>query len=72
MDDGKASKKFTFSCGRWLASDEDDGAIVRELVPSEIVEKSSKNGGEVKTKVTKPTDGLKGMAYYFRLHSMSI
>ncbi|RDD42008.1 Lipoxygenase homology domain-containing protein 1 [Trichoplax sp. H2] len=63
LDGGKASKKFTFQCNRWLASDEDDGAIVRELVPSEIVEKSSKDGGQVKTKVTKPTDGLKVKPY---------
>ena len=24
-------KKYTFKCGRWLAEDEDDGSIVREL-----------------------------------------
>ena len=25
---------YTFPCGRWLATSEDDGTIVRELVPS--------------------------------------
>ena len=24
-------KRYTFNCGRWLAEDEDDGEIVREL-----------------------------------------
>ena len=29
---------YVFPCGRWLAKDEDDGAIVRELVPAKVRE----------------------------------
>ena len=37
-DDGKANDEndyeYSFLCNRWLAKNEDDGEIVRELVPS--------------------------------------
>jgi len=28
---GKEKEKYVFECNRWLAEDEDDGSIVREL-----------------------------------------
>lgn len=31
MENTSTSEKFMFDCRRWLAKDEDDGAIVREL-----------------------------------------
>ena len=29
-------KKWVFPCGKWLAKDEDDGKIERDLVPQDI------------------------------------
>ena len=31
MENMSTKEKYTFNCGRWLAKDEDDGAIVREI-----------------------------------------
>lgn len=31
MENMATKKRYTFTCGRWLAEDEDDGEIVREL-----------------------------------------
>ena len=31
MENMGTQKRYTFTCGRWLAEDEDDGEIVREL-----------------------------------------
>lgn len=33
-------QQLKFACNRWLASDEDDGLIERELYPSEEIEMS--------------------------------
>lgn len=41
----QGSETITFPCQRWLAKSEDDGEIVRELVPSDIfTEKLLKDG----------------------------
>lgn len=40
---------FTFPCNRWLAKGEDDGAIVRELVPTKITEEAVDKSGKVST-----------------------
>ncbi|XP_070566658.1 lipoxygenase homology domain-containing protein 1-like isoform X2 [Ptychodera flava] len=53
LDSGKGSKTFTFPCGRWLARKEDDGAIVRELVPTHIIEETTRKDGSVKKKEVK-------------------
>uniref|UniRef100_A0A8B9U0X6 Lipoxygenase homology domains 1 n=1 Tax=Anas zonorhyncha TaxID=75864 RepID=A0A8B9U0X6_9AVES len=45
LPNGKGSETVTFPCERWLAKSEDDGEIVRELVPSDIfTEKLMKDG----------------------------
>ncbi|XP_074850459.1 lipoxygenase homology domain-containing protein 1 isoform X1 [Carettochelys insculpta] len=45
LPNGKGSETITFPCQRWLAKSEDDGEIVRELVPSDIfTEKLMKDG----------------------------
>lgn len=41
------SVTFTFPCHRWLAKGEDDGAIVRELVPAKITEEAVNKSGKV-------------------------
>ena len=33
-DDDEENDEYSFLCNRWLAKNEDDGEIVRELVPS--------------------------------------
>ena len=49
LEDGESSTLYTFPCRRWLAKGEDDGAIVRELVPQKVVEEIVKSDGEVET-----------------------
>ncbi|XP_048360273.1 lipoxygenase homology domain-containing protein 1 [Sphaerodactylus townsendi] len=45
LPNGKGSEKHTFPCDRWLSSSDEDGEILRELVPSEIfTEKLLKDG----------------------------
>ncbi|KGL83888.1 Lipoxygenase homology domain-containing protein 1, partial [Tinamus guttatus] len=45
LPNGKGSETITFPCERWLAKSEDDGEIIRELVPSDIfTEKLMKDG----------------------------
>ena len=33
---GRGSNTYVFPCGRWLARDEDDKAIERDLVPEKV------------------------------------
>ena len=49
-DDGESSTTYTFPCKRWLAKDEDDGSVVRELIPNKIIEESVTEDGELETK----------------------
>ena len=49
-DDGESSTTYTFPCKRWLAKDEDDGSVVRELIPNKVIEESVTEDGEVETK----------------------
>lgn len=49
-EDGETSTTYTFPCNRWLAKDEDDGSVVRELVPHKVIEESVTEDGEVETK----------------------
>lgn len=43
----QGSVTFTFPCNRWFAKNEDDGAIVRELVPSTVLEEGLGRDGKV-------------------------
>ncbi|CAF2713886.1 unnamed protein product [Rotaria sp. Silwood2] len=38
LDKSQKNKIFIFSCHRWLAKDEDDGSIVRDLFPEKVIE----------------------------------
>lgn len=49
-EDGETSTTYTFPCRRWLAKDEDDGSVVRELVPHKVIEESVTEDGELETK----------------------
>jgi len=46
----QGSEKYVFSCQRWLAKDEDDGAIERELVADTVFEEIVRRDGTVKTR----------------------
>lgn len=46
---GKGSRIFVFECNRWLARDEDDKAIERDLVASKLIDEKFENG-EIKSK----------------------
>ena len=50
QEDGETSTTYTFPCKRWLAKDEDDGSVVRELIPQRVVEESVTEDGEFKTR----------------------
>ena len=43
----QGSRRMTFPCQRWLAHSEDDGEILRELVPSIVVLEVLNDDGEV-------------------------
>ena len=47
--DGSGSTTFTFPCNRWLSKSEDDGMIMRELVPAKIVEETVGEKGNIET-----------------------
>ena len=49
-DDGETSTSYTFPCVRWLAKDEDDGSVVRELIPQKVVEETITEDGDLETK----------------------
>jgi len=46
----QGSETHVFPCQRWLAKDEDDGAIERELVADKVLEEVVRRDGSVKTK----------------------
>ena len=47
LEDNKSATLYTFPCKRWLAKGEDDGAIVRELVPRDVTGEIVDKDGEV-------------------------
>ncbi|XP_052229243.1 lipoxygenase homology domain-containing protein 1-like isoform X2 [Dreissena polymorpha] len=61
-ESGKGSITYTFPCNRWLARDEDNGAIERELVAEKAIQEVMKNG-EVQTKEVKLRDKLENKTY---------
>ena len=61
---GKGSTIYVFPCNRWLARDEDDKAIERDLVAKKIVDEKLKNG-EMKTKEIEVEDALESNNFLF-------
>ena len=49
----QGSVTYSFPCDRWLARDEEDGALERELVAGKIIEEVKGKDGQVKTKEKK-------------------
>ena len=58
---------FTFPCNRWLARDEEDGAIERELIPDKIVTETTRRDGSLKRKEKDNRHGLTGWYLSFIL-----
>ena len=56
----QGSETYSFPCGRWLASGEDDGAIVRELVADTVLDETMKSDGSLKRKQKTRKDTLVG------------
>lgn len=54
----QGSKLYVFPCNRWLARDEDDKEIVRELLPEKIIKETIRKDGEVEKKEVKVKDKL--------------
>lgn len=50
-----------FPCNRWLARDEDDKAIERDLVPEKVIDESYTAGGDVKSREKNVRDRLESM-----------
>jgi len=46
----QGSETYVFPCQRWLARDEDDGAIERELIADKVLEELVRRDGSVKKK----------------------
>ena len=53
----KGSKIFVFPCNRWLARDEDDRAIERDLVASKMIDERLEDG-ETKSREKEMRDQL--------------
>ncbi|XP_013416715.1 lipoxygenase homology domain-containing protein 1 isoform X2 [Lingula anatina] len=68
-DTGKGSVTYVFPCNRWLARDEDDGAIARELVAEKIIEENVKKDGTVKKKELDTGEKLKNKKYIVNVYT---
>nr|XP_047907421.1 lipoxygenase homology domain-containing protein 1 isoform X2 [Anser cygnoides] len=64
LPNGKGSETVTFPCERWLAKSEDDGEIVRELVPSDIFTEKLMKDGTLKQIEEEVEDPLEVIPYH--------
>uniref|UniRef100_A0A4W3HXD2 Lipoxygenase homology PLAT domains 1 n=1 Tax=Callorhinchus milii TaxID=7868 RepID=A0A4W3HXD2_CALMI len=60
---GKGSETVIFPCERWLAKSEDDGEIVRELVPSTIIQERLQRDGTLACSETDVEEPLETHTY---------
>lgn len=60
---GKGSKLYVFPCNRWLARDEENKEIVRDLLPEKIIKETIRKDGEVEKKEVKVKDKLQMKLY---------
>ncbi|XP_059150632.1 lipoxygenase homology domain-containing protein 1-like isoform X2 [Physella acuta] len=68
-DTGKGSITYTFPCGRWLAKNQEDGAIERELVPEKAVQELVGRDGETKAKELKIKEKLEAKKYTVEVYT---
>ncbi|CAH1787210.1 unnamed protein product [Owenia fusiformis] len=71
-ESGKGSTTYVFPCDRWLARDEEDGAIERELVAGKILEETMKKDGTVKKKQIERKDTLISKKYNVNVYTGDI
>ncbi|XP_061409799.1 lipoxygenase homology domain-containing protein 1-like isoform X3 [Lethenteron reissneri] len=69
---GKGSETLSFPCGRWLARSEDDGEVVRELVPRAVVQERVLRDGSLKRAESVLDDVLQTHKYKVRVHTGSV
>ncbi|PIK54821.1 putative lipoxygenase-likey domain-containing protein 1-like [Apostichopus japonicus] len=68
LDGNKGSRTYVFPCNRWLSRKEDDGEIVRELVPQQVMEEKVRKDGSTKTKAIKQ-DTLTARQYKIHVYT---
>ena len=59
----KGSKIFVFPCNRWLARDEDDRAIERDLVATKVIDERIEDG-ETRSREKDIRDQLESKKFY--------
>lgn len=65
----QGSEKTTFPCRKWLATSEDDGEIMRELVPSSVFTEKLLKDGTLKQIDEEIDDALESELHAIRWHS---
>ncbi|XP_059505870.1 lipoxygenase homology domain-containing protein 1 [Stegostoma tigrinum] len=69
LQKGKGSETIIFPCERWLAKSEDDGEIIRELVPLEIIQKKLLKDGTLKHSESTVEDALEMHTYKISVYT---
>ncbi|XP_059845764.1 lipoxygenase homology domain-containing protein 1 [Hypanus sabinus] len=69
LSKGKGSETIVFPCERWLAKSEDDGEIIRELVPLEIIQKKLLKDGTLKQTEQTLDDALETHKYKISVYT---
>jgi lipoxygenase homology domain-containing protein 1 len=59
---GQKARTFIFNCDRWFAKNEDDKAIVRDLVPDKSISEKLGRDGHVKVRESDIDDRLESKA----------
>uniref|UniRef100_A0A803U0L0 Lipoxygenase homology PLAT domains 1 n=1 Tax=Anolis carolinensis TaxID=28377 RepID=A0A803U0L0_ANOCA len=72
LRNGKGSEKTTFPCDKWLASSEDDGEIMRELVPSKVFTEKLMKDGTLKQIEEEIEDSLEIQTYRITVYTGDI
>ncbi|CAF4073398.1 unnamed protein product, partial [Rotaria sordida] len=63
LDKNQKTKTFIFPCRRWLAKNEDDGSIVRELIPEKVIEEKLDKSGQLQVREREIQDHLEMKQY---------
>lgn len=54
-------KTYVFRCNRWFAKDEDDGQIIRELIPEKVIEEKHDKSGYLPVREQEVKDRLESI-----------
>lgn len=58
LSKGQKTRTYVFPCKRWFAKNEDDKAIVRELLPEKVIEEKLDRSGHLQVREKEVTDRL--------------